>query len=1031
MKKKLLNRKLLFLTGFLFSLMICSGFSVFAQNKTIRGVVVDEKKVPVDGATVTIKGNTSGSTITNERGEFSLNIPSQGKHTLIISFVGMETQEVNAAETGIINVVMKSSSVVLKDVVVVGYGVQKKESVVGAIAQTTSKVLERTGGVSNIGAALTGNLPGIITLQSSGAPGQEDPTIYIRGQGTWNSSSPLILVDGIERSMTGLDVNSVASISVLKDASATAVFGVKGANGVILITTKRGSEGKAHISITSNTTVKIPSTLRKKYDSFDALRIRNMAIENELGLNSSSWSSETPYAELYKYRYPSSLDEAERYPNVNWQKEEFKPYAMSYNENISVSGGTSFVKYYTAMDFQNEGDIMRVLDNGKGYTPGYSYNRLNIRSNLDFTLTKTTKLSVNLSGIYALTQSTNVGSGWFESTLWLAAYSMAPDVFPVKYSDGYWGYYSRDNVTAINSLASYANGGVNKSKNTQINTDFSLTQDLGMFVKGLSLRGTLALDNSFNSYGGISDGGGYYQKWISPTGEVHYPQVLGSNFYDYIVGRWSLNADAMSDGSTYRSNFYQVQLNYARRFNKHEVTAMGLFSRHENAYGSVFPSYREDWVGRVTYNYAGKYFAEFNGGYNGSEKFSTDYRFHFFPSGAIGWMLSEESFLKNTRWIDRIKLRGSLGLVGSDNAGQRWEYMTQWGTGGNSLLGAYWWNGSPYNWYNESVIGNPDLHWETARKTNVGIDYGFFKGLVDGSFDYFHDYRYDIVIGGGSRAIPAYFGGTAPDANLGKVKVDGFELELKLNKSLSNGMHFWGDFNMTSAKDKIIDEDDAQLLPAYQKLAQHRIGQTYSQVTNGFYNNWDQVYGSTQLNANDQFKLPGNYNIIDFNGDGVIDDKDNIPYSYPSRPQRTYSYTVGFDYKHFSCFLQFYAVNDVTQSIYLSNFPKQTDAVFDQGSYWTKTNQNSQSFVPRWMSTWTSYGNYYLVDGSYVRLKTAEVAYTIDSNKIKKVGINSLKIYVNGNDLFLWSHMPDDREAGGGGVYPLVKRINFGVNIVL
>jgi len=512
-------------------LLLCIPATMYAQkSKTVSGTVKDVTGAPIVGATVMIKGTTIG-TLTNQEGKFSINVPEGKGNVLVISFLGMERQEFDVSEVSTLEVVLKETEVKLEDVIVVGYGSQKKESVVGAIAQTKGDVLVRTGGVTNVASTLTGNLPGVVTMQGTGKPGQEDPIILIRGQATWNNAKPLVLVDGIERSLDGLDINSIQSISVLKDASATAVFGVKGANGVILVTTKRGTEGKANISVSSNVTMKVPSKLPNKYDAYDALRYRNIAIERELGLSPSSWDYITPIPELNKYRNPANQEEAERYPNVDWQKESFKDYAFSYNNNISISGGTPFVKYYNALDIINEGDVLRVRENNKGYTPGYGYNRLNIRSNLDFNLTNTTTLSTNLAGIYANQKET-----WsdFEYTIWQNAYTTAPDVFPVQYSDGYWGYWLQD-VQALNSLRIVSNTGIRNRKTTSLNTDFTLTQDLGMLLKGLNVKGTFAMDNQFVSVGGIYDDGSAYQKWISPDGKVFKKKPRGPTKYNNVL----------------------------------------------------------------------------------------------------------------------------------------------------------------------------------------------------------------------------------------------------------------------------------------------------------------------------------------------------------------------------------------------------------------------------------------------------------------------------------------------------------------
>lgn len=417
---------------YLFLLMLFSCLMASAQSGiTVRGTVFDNNGETVIGASVVLKGNNSIGTISDIDGNFILTVPNENP-TLIVSFVGMKSKEVKATSKGLIKITLEDDSQQLEEVVVVGYGQQKKASVVGAITQTTGKVLERAAGVSDIGAALTGNLPGVVTTQGTGMPGEEEPKITIRGASSWNNNEdPLVLVDGIERPMSSVDISSVQSISVLKDASATAVYGVKGANGVILVTTKRGTEGSAKIDVGFNATLKSPSKLPNKYDSYDALMFRNTAIEHELALRPDSWEYIRPQSFIENYRNQTTVEQRERYPNVDWQKALFKDNTMSYNANINISGGTKFVKYFASADYVHEGDLFRVYDNGRGYNSGYGYDRINVRSNLDFNITKTTVLKVNLAGSNAIRKApwSNTGhSEWQISQQWSGAYNIAPCV---------------------------------------------------------------------------------------------------------------------------------------------------------------------------------------------------------------------------------------------------------------------------------------------------------------------------------------------------------------------------------------------------------------------------------------------------------------------------------------------------------------------------------------------------------------------------------------------------------------------------
>lgn len=1005
----------------------------------ISGKITDEGGKPLSGATIEEKGTTN-TTVTQSDGSFSITVANE-KAILVVSYVGYLSKEisVSATQTRGIVVQLSTSAIDMGAVVVVGYGRQKKESVVAAITQTTGKVLQRAGGVSNIGAALTGNVPGVITVQGTGMPGLEDPQIFIRGQGTWNAAGPLILVDGVERSMNGVDIGSVESISILKDASATAVFGVKGANGVVLITTKRGVEGKANINVTVNSTIKVPSRLPEKYDAYDALMIRNRAIERELAVSPGSWLDYTPQSIIEKYRNPANQQEAERYPNINWQDESVKKLATAQNANISISGGSSFVKYFSSVDVLHEGDIMKIPDNGKGYKPGFNYDRLNLRTNLDIKLTNTTTLSTNLAGMFGKRQTTYSG---FEYSWYQGIYGNAPDLFYPRYSDGSYGYYPNDPVATNNPALILGNNGVRNEKTTQINTDFILAQDLSALVKNLTFRGTYSVDNRFLAVGGITDGGSAVTKWIDPnTGAVRYGNTAGVNQFDYVVPQWGVAADAFQNNSTFRRTVYQAQLNHSAKIGRHNITTMGLFMRNESANGSSFPDFREDWVFRGTYNFANRYFAEFNGAYNGSQRFGPDYRFDFFPSAAIGWTLTNEKFMQRLPWISSLKLRGSYGQVGSDQINGNYLYLTQWGFGGSARLGDNNNNAnSPYQWFRENVIGNPNIHWETVTKTNIGLDYSLFRGLFEGSIEVYRDYRSEVLIAGNQRAVPVYFGGTPPAANLGETVVQGYEVEVKFNKSLNRNARLWGNVAITHAKDRIIFRDDPQLLDDYLKQAGYQIGQTRSHVRAGYFNSWDEVYGSTRFDQNDNNKFPGHFNLIDFNGDGVINNFDNVPFGYPGRPQNTYTASVGFDYKRFAVFVQFYGVNNVTRELTQTNFNARLNTVYKQGDYWSRENQDARGPLPRWksLSYGPAYGDFFQYDGSYLRLKTAEISYTIDPAWVKRAGVQSMRLYVNGNNLTFWSKMPDDREGNvgttnfsGQGAYPTVRRINFGFNLSL
>ena len=1051
-------------SAILMSVAFCSAAQ--AQNGiTVSGTVTDSAADPLIGASVIVKGNASLGTVTDFDGNFQLKVPSE-QTTLVISYVGMTTKEIKVGKQRNFKVTLQDDTQ-LEEVVVVGYGQQKKASVVGAITQTTGEVLERAAGIGSVGAALTGNLPGVATIASTGQPGEEDPAIYIRGAAAWNvDAQPLILVDGVEREIKAVDITSVATISVLKDASATAIYGVKGANGVILITTKRGQEGKARIDVGFNATLKAVSKLPRKYDSYDGYMLRNQAIEHEISLKEgeASWAYYRPQTFINLFRnqdrtvkphfaldgsYLGDYSQAERYANVDWQEELFKNYTLSYNTNLNLSGGTKFVKYFVAFDFQNEGDMTKVWDNNQGYEGGYTYNRLNVRSNLDFQLTKTTQLKVNLAGSNAQKKAPRFYYGndgtWFQQQKWSGAYNMAPNLFPVKFSDGTWGYYPlSDNVE--NSAASVATCGYELQTTTRIFTDFALEQNLDFITKGLIARGTISWDNQFNEGSrGISDQHQIKEAYILPedgkwiwNSKCVTDSKTGFDFYE--DRNWTPQAGSV--GSASRATEMSLQLFWARQFGNHNVTLMGNWKRRIQATGSDLENRREDWVFRTTYDYKSKYFAEFNGAYNGSQKFSPDNRFAFFCSGAAGWMMSEEPFMKKLREkriVDMFKIRGSIGEIGDDNAGARWAYLTEWSVVGPfrmKLDGES--SNSPFSGYKEARVAAPDVRWATVLKKNIGFDYAFFGGMLAGSFDWFRDDRKDIFISGDDRTVPSYFGAAkTPDINQGEIKNSGFELEVRFNKVLKNGMRFWANANYTYAHNTIIKKDDPQLIPAYRKAQGYSQGQYWSFLDNGFIGTYDELYSSPERQSSDEQVLIGDHYIIDFNGDGIVDQtNDQAPYGYTGNPEHTYNATIGWEWKGFSMFAQLYGVTGVTRDVGLSSFNNGLLTVYDNGTWWNPVDGTGAVVVPRY-TTQVAYndGTQFLFDGSYFRLKNVEVAYTWTKGWIKKLGFSSLKVYLNGNNLFLITKMPDDREGnlggfgGSGGAYPTVRRYNFGIKL--
>lgn len=1050
------------------------------QQVTVSGTVIDQQGLPLVGVTVVVKGTTLGA-LTDGSGKYTLTNIRQNA-TLVFTFIGMATQEIPLNGRTRLDVLMKETSLTLDEVVVIGYGVQKKESVVAAIAQTTSAELQKSGNVTDLTQAITGHLPGVVTVVNAGEPGGVDrgtsaTQIYIRGRNTWNGGQALILVDGVERSMDQLDMSEVENISVLKDASATAVFGVKGANGVILITTKRGTSSKPKISFSYNSTAMFLSRLPKWLGSYDAMTARNEAIERELPIREASWSEILPYERVSRYKKPQAPGDENVFVDVNWVDETFTQPSISQRASLNLQGGTGFVNYFGSLSYLHEGDMFKRFPNNKGYDPSYAYDRFNFRSNLDFKLTNTTKLKVNLAGYYGRKNSVwdNEGfSGWdANSWLWTGAYGFDPSLYLPYYPDTKrYGFSPLISQYTMNPAASINNLGVRVNHTMQLNSDFELEQDLKFITKGLKARAAIYYDNSIIAQDGIYDAQNHTRgadgnvpfQFVDPskyTGPgqpaseyiTNYPQT-GIGYYDYVIQPWSLRDEIIAGADWIwrmpvdRKMQTQVQLNYENRFGLHNVGAMAMFKREQSAQGSAFPYYREDWIFRTTYDYDTRYLFELNGAYNGSEQFGPGYRFAFFPSVAAGWVVSNEKFFP-LEWMNRLKLRYSIGKVGDDKvSGGRWLYADQFSYGGSTRLSSMDnYGSSPYTWYKQSTLGNPYIHWEQAIKSNFGVEIGLFKNLISINYEYFTENRTNILISGSQRNIPPFFGATPAPANLGKVRAWGNEVEVKLDKRWGAGLHLWSDVAITHTKNEIVFRDDPELYYSYQKNAGHAIGQFYSNVrTGGFWENWDDIYASVPRESNDVLKIPGWYNVLDFNGDGIIKSEDNIPAYYTDRPENTYNFSLGGDYKGISLMIQFYGVNNVSRNMSLTTFSGRLN-IFPQYSadYYSKDNPDATSHLARWASSGGSTADYWIWDASYLRLKTAELSYTLSDKLLKKTGLSNMRIYLNGNNLLFWSNLPDDREgtsmgntgaAGGSGTgsasagaYPTVKRVNFGVEV--
>ncbi len=1008
-----------------------------ALGQAVSGKVTDAAThEELIGATVMVKGTTTGS-ITDFNGVYRIDAPKGS--TLVVSYIGKESVEIKVTSNKH-DVELRDNSFSIDEVVVVGYGTQKKESVVGAIANIKGDDIAKISGVTNVSNALSGMVPGLTTLNYSGKPGQDDAQLLIRAKSTWNGMEPLILVDGIERDMNNLDAFEIETISVLKDASATAVFGVRGGNGVILVTTKRGRESKPNLRVNANVGMKTVSKMPEFVNSYEARWMRNQAIEAQVPVDPTTWGYITPVAELKHFR---DQDLPYQFSDIDWRDEMLRKQVWSQKVNLDIRGGTKFLKYFNSISYLYDGDVLNSHDFGQGYIPKNDYARFNFRSNFDFQPTPTTTFSVDIDG--ASGKENSMGAEAY--LIWPGVYGKGPDDYPIRYEDGTFannlaGYNMENPVELLNY------GGMTTNTRTDINTTFSFKQQLDFVTKGLTLNARVNFQNYYFSEGpniAASRMATKYIDWRSGNEVWNYPTAYlnSKHGFDFITQKPSITSETAKN-NVYQNLMYQTSLDYSRNFKGgHDVTGLFLFKRRESSTGANFPSYREEWAARVTYAYKNTYLFETNGAYNGSEKFDKGHKFGFFPSLAAGWVLSNESFMKPTQsYIDFMKLRYSWGKVGSDNNIPKWLYVSQWKQVTNSAKVGYPQAGvPPYTSYDISNIGNPDARWETATKNDIAFEGIFLSNLLSVNFDYYWGNRVDIFMSAEQRNIPPWFGADPVAANIGQTKEHGWELELKFKKSTYFKLNYFASAAISYAKDEVIYREDPFLLPSYQKNEGYQIGQTRSYLNEGVIQSWDEMYTGVMWLNNPQ-SMPGNFRQIDYNADGYIDANDWVPYGYPDHPQYTMNFTVGADYKGFSLMMQLYGTTNSTLAEWVYEYSGPYYAsVIERGLYndvWLPGYDKSGSYKqPSFMYSANSNGNYFNKDGTMWRLKNVELAYQFHPKMLKEVGINSLRLYVNGYNLWLFSHLNEDRETGGirnthdhAVKYPMTKTVNAGLNIV-
>ena len=1042
------------------------------KNRLYKGKVVDDRtSEPLVGATVKVKGSTIG-TITDIDGNFALDIPDNISPIVFeVSYMGYASKEAAPAKTTGFTIRLAEDSQTLEEVQIIAYGKQSKMSVTAAISSIDTKELLKSpsGSVAN---ALSGAVTGLSSIQPSGQPGAENPSIYIRGTGSLSDelSKPLILVDGVERSFFQMDSHEIESITVLKDAASTAVFGVRGANGVVLVTTRRGVSGKPVISL--NSSFGLTQALRnlKGVDSYTYATLYN---EAQLSDNPSLTESQLGFSPFVIDMFRTNEDPI-MFPNVDWNDYLFKNLAWQTQHNLTLSGGGERFRYFVSLGYLLQDGMLKQL--GESYDPNYQYKRFNYRSNVDIDITKSTLLKVNIGGHVGAKREPRTDELW-RKVLWSTPFS-SPGIVDGKlisniYSNRYISIGERSCP-----LDYYYNYGYNVDTDNVLNLDLALEQKLDFITPGLSMNIKGAYNTNYNVKASRTPSGADSMCTPIYLGSIETP---GMDFWDprfdrtivYQTDGVSGLHEQMSYGEEVgrgRNWYGEFSLNYSRSFGDHDVSALFLYNQSKKYYpetkidGKVFymdiPTAYVGYVGRMTYAYKKRYMVDLNAGYNGSENFAPDKRFGFFPAVSAGWILSEEKFMKKQKVIDFLKLRASYGIVGNDKMeNARFLYMAGAWSGYNTVAKGQgsWQFGKDGGTgllpdAKENTMGNPDVTWEKVAKQNYGIDLKMFDSRLSLTADVFFEKRKDIL--STRNTLPAITDINLPKINLGKVNNHGYELSLGWNDRAGK-VDYWLKANVSYAKNKIIYMDEVVPNEPYMAETGRSTGLTYGYIFDRFLQKDDfDADGNLKKDENGRQILPqmalgtprpGDALFKDLNGDGVINGDDKTRFGYAERPDYVFGFLGGLKWKNFEFSMQWTAAMNASRILdgeYRNAFGSTNSRMllkFLADGRWTEENPNSRfprlTFMNK--SHYLQTSDLWLMNGSYLRLKTAEISYTLlQKDFLKKVGIESVRFYCNGyNLLTLFSDLNDidiDPEGvtdGGNNNYPNIRIYNFGVNI--
>lgn len=1026
-----------------------------AQNITIKGQVFDDMEEPLMGATIVEVNNASNGTVTDLDGKFSINVRSKDSQ-LKITFVGYEDNIVTVGNNTNLVVRMVLSSNVLEEVVAVAYGKQKRITHVGATSQITGKELRQSPAAS-IQNSLAGKIPGLFQQQISGQPGNDAARIYIRGISNYDSNvsrNPLVMIDDIETSfstLSQLDPNEIENLAILKDASSTAIYGVKGANGVILVTTRRGKEEAARVTFRSEVGFQSPTIYNKILGSYDALMVLKEYYENQ-GLDPNS---EMPGG----YFSPEALehfrlgDQPHRYPNVDWYDEVMRKNTLQLKENVEITGGTKNVKYFLSLGYLHQDGILKGVSKNEDFENNYYLRRYNLRSNIDINVTKDFLIRLNASAILSEVnepylpdpRSTSGGEGW---TFWRRMNSgiLTPWYYAVRNEDGSYGGSSG---TSTNPLMMLEYGGYKRKFNNNVNGNITGEYKLDFITKGLAIKASMALTNTWGFNRSLTRNDFPDYTYNRQTGKI---ERISSS---YVIPPLAVNANTTVAPAInpYRKITSQIILTYGRQFGNHNVSALGLMIWDTSRNGGNEPQNFKGYSGRISYDYKYRYILELNAGYNGSDRFKAKNKYGFFPAISAGWNISEEPFFKdalNSLYIvDFLKVRGSYGIVGTDafSSSFRNLYDESYSRGTNAP-NQYYFGENPVVHYAiyPGSLGNDNVRWAKEKKLDLGFELRVFNNRLSIEYNYFKNERYDILTT--RRTIPQYTGLTSsvlPPVNLGRVENKGHEIEATFRDKIAQ-VNYFVKGTMSTAKNKILERDEPNSVYPLQMTTGRPIGQIFGFIADGFYMDQAEIDNGPEDRIRGTKLRPGDLKYRDISGpngvpDGIVDDYDIGPIGNPETPQVTYGLSTGFSYKgfDFSILFQGSAKGSMlaSQVLQVGNVNGKPREIHQKA--WSEQNKYNAEFPVLGGNSWHS-STYWLRPSDYIRLKNIEIGYTLPKSWISKLGMHSARLYGNGMNLFTWSKMKIydvDPESQTSSIsssstysnYPQMKLFNFGLQV--